>query len=184
MTSESSNAENRNATGIQARRSLGGHCAIERCAQPSYSTLPVCEDHAWDVWAEMNAHRDSLAEMAAAEGNRREWVNERITKDKAKMEAKHAGTDRTEPGTIYYLQLHGHVKIGYTTNLAVRIASYPPMATLVATHPGTQRLETDMHTKFRQYLSHGREWFYRVPELESHIDTVKKQFKQDARVTA
>lgn len=173
MTSEPFQMENRN-----------GHCASHRCGRAPHNNLPLCEDHAWDLWAEMNAQRESLAEMAAAEDRRRDWVNERIAKDKAKLDAKLAGTDKTEPGTIYYLQLHGHVKIGYTTNLAVRIASYPPMATLMATHPGTMRLEADMHTKFRQYLSHGREWFYRVPDIESHIETVKKQFKQDARVTA
>ena len=173
MTSEPFPSENRN-----------GHCASHLCGRSPHGNIPLCEEHAWDVWAEMNAQRESLAEMAAAEDKRRDWVNERIAKDKAKMEARQAGTDRTEPGTIYYLQLHGHVKIGYTTNLAVRIASYPPMATLMATHPGTKRLEADMHNRFRKCLSHGREWFYFVPELESHIGTVKKQFKQDARVTA
>lgn len=184
MSIEPSSADERNAPRIQDRATAYAHCSIERCSQAPIVNLPLCEDHAWDVWAEMSARRADLAELAAAQDKRREWAALRNAELKAKLEANKAGTNKSEPGTIYYLQVERQVKIGFTTDLDVRLKAYPPMARLLATHPGTLQTEASVHARFRGYLAGRREWFHNTPELESHMQSVRTTFKQDHRVTA
>lgn len=129
----------------------------------------------------MGARQGNLQEEAKAEEERRQWEELRVQEIRERMASSNVPTD---PGTIYYLQVEDQIKIGYTTNLNTRLAAYPPMARLLATHPGTKATEAFMHERFANLLSGRKEWFKASDEITAHINTVHKQFKQDRRVTA
>lgn len=80
------------------------------------------------------------------------------------------------PGSIYYLLVGDRVKIGFTTDLYQRMMQYPPFSELLALHPGTPKLEKEMHAKFTRYLADGREWFHPNEELTTHLAEVNEKF--------
>lgn len=185
MTSEALEWVRSNRPDITAVDELDGACGVKDCNHAQLETFPVCEQHAFDIWVEVSFFRMELAKAAAAhmrkesiEETKSRIIKEQLDSDRVKDERQQ------EPGTIYYLQIGEHIKIGYTTNLDVRLGAYPPMAKLLATHPGTRQTESSMHQRFSADISGGREWFRATPEIESHIQGVREQFKQDKRVTA
>jgi hypothetical protein len=119
-----------------------------------------------------------------AEQDRIEWRTQWAERVKERMESGAQAASRTQPGTIYYLQVEDKVKIGFTRDLNIRLQAYPPMARLLATHPGTYQLEADMHRKFAHHLTDRKEWFTVSDELTAHLEEVRANFKQDRRVTA
>lgn len=82
----------------------------------------------------------------------------------------------TAPGFVYYLQVGELIKIGYTQTPERRLKSYPPDSKLLAIHPGTIKTEQQVHHKFFNYLTHGREWFTPSEEITEHIQNVHEQF--------
>jgi hypothetical protein len=76
------------------------------------------------------------------------------------------------PGTIYYIRIGEHIKVGYAKNLDSRLSAYPPTATLLATHPGTRKDEQALHSLFTAHRVAGREWYAPAAELMAHIDRV------------
>lgn len=80
------------------------------------------------------------------------------------------------PGWIYYIQIDDRIKIGFSLDVKSRMRAYPPNAHLLAVHPGTKKLEREMHEQFRSALAAGREWFHRAPEVLEHIEQVVAQF--------
>lgn len=83
-------------------------------------------------------------------------------------------TRRAAPtdGTVYFLQVGGHIKIGWTSDMAKRMRTYPPNAVLLATHPGERKDELRLHRMFAVHCSHGREWYPLVPVILAHIKRV------------
>jgi len=75
-------------------------------------------------------------------------------------------------GTVYFLQVGGHIKIGWTSDMAKRMRTYPPNAVLLATHPGERKDELRLHKMFAVHCSHGREWYPLVPVILDHIKRV------------
>ena len=73
---------------------------------------------------------------------------------------------------IYYFRVGNRIKIGWTRNLAQRIATLMPEEVL-ATEPGLQRLETTRHHQFAQYRI-TREWFKDCPAIREHIATLSR----------
>ncbi|UYM26638.1 hypothetical protein SEA_BAUER_89 [Arthrobacter phage Bauer] len=185
MTSEAFEWVRRNRPDITAADVLDGACGVEDCNQPQLETFPVCEQHAFDIWFEVGFFRMDMRKAAEAHVRKDsvEKVKSQMLKEQLDLENYRADR-RRQPGTVYYLQIGDHIKIGYTTDLDVRLAAYPPMAKLLATHPGTRQTEASMHQRFAVHLADRREWFRASPEIESHIQTVREQFKQDRRVTA
>lgn len=184
MTIETPSWQEFNRPRLAARQGMHGMCGIEDCMQPAFKKLPLCESHAWDVWSEMSAESQSLAEKAQAEMRHRQWDEERSRAIRARMDANQKGTLGSDPGLIYYLQVEDQIKIGFTSNLSVRLAAYPPMARLLATHPGTYQTESAMHAKFAQHLAGRKEWFVDCDDIANHIQEVRRTFKQDRRVAA
>ncbi|MGN6245127.1 MAG: GIY-YIG nuclease family protein [Motilibacteraceae bacterium] len=96
-------------------------------------------------------------------------------------------TDRNKPapapappkpapeGTVYYVQVDAHIKIGWTSDLTKRMRGYAPTSRLLATHPGTRADEQRMHKRFAVHRTHGREWYAPVPSLLHHIELVKAE---------
>lgn len=80
------------------------------------------------------------------------------------------------PGWVYYIELDGLIKIGFSTNVANRMRAYAPTAKLLAAEPGTKKVERARHQHFGAYLARGREWFQDVPELRTWITTVITEY--------
>ncbi|UDL14911.1 G-I-Y Y-I-G endonuclease [Arthrobacter phage Sarge] len=182
MTIETAQPFDYKAPRLTANKRLHGDCAIDGCIFPHVHSLPLCEDHAYAAWAEVNGWRADKAASDKAEADRIAWRQQWV--DNVHERTKVAEETRTAPGTIYYLQVENLIKIGFTRDLSVRLQAYPPMARLLATHPGTFQLEADLHKKFSAHLADRKEWFLPHGALQEHIERVRQDFKQDKRVTA
>lgn len=75
-------------------------------------------------------------------------------------------------GVVYYVQVGGHIKIGWTSRLEQRMRSYPPNTILLAVHPGSRADEKQLHKRFAVHRSHGQEWYPLVPVILDHIKRV------------
>lgn len=72
---------------------------------------------------------------------------------------------------VYYVRKGDRIKIGYTSQLHVRMATLEPDA-LLAVEPGGTALEAHRHRQFRDARdlgSPGREWFRMTPALLAHV---------------
>lgn len=190
MTIEAARAILRKTEEHPVNRLYGGGCAMAACREPQFELFPTCEMHSWEIWAKLNKRDDSPQEKAIAEDIERSRL-QRLASDNAVLKSAVAETidamkasARTLPGTIYYLQVEDQIKIGFTSDLTIRLQAYPPMARLLATHPGTLETESGIHQKFASHLAGRKEWFHADPEIQAHIKTVHQSFKQDRRVTA
>lgn len=87
---------------------------------------------------------------------------------------------RTSPNkqhVVYYIGVRDEntVKIGTTANLTARLRSLASARAdggklvVLATEPGTYKLEAQRHTEFADSRKHG-EWFELTPALQAHID--------------
>lgn len=87
-------------------------------------------------------------------------------------------SDAPREGTVYFLRSGGHIKIGWTSDLAKRMRTYPPDSTLLAHHPGTRKDEQCLHRKFAVHRTHGREWYTLSPVILEHIKGVVAEHGQ------
>ena len=85
-------------------------------------------------------------------------------------------------GIVYFLQVGGHIKIGWTSNLTKRMHAYPPNALLLATHPGFRKDELRLHKMFAAHRSHGREWYPLAPVILEHIKRVVAKYGKPVEV--
>lgn len=85
-------------------------------------------------------------------------------------------------GTIYFVQVGGHIKIGWTSDLTKRMHAYPPNAILLAAHPGLRKDEWRLHKMFAAHRSHGREWYPLAPVILEHIKRVVAEHGQPDEV--
>lgn len=72
---------------------------------------------------------------------------------------------------VYYVRIGNRCKIGYTTNMANRMATINPEE-ILATEPGTVDLEQIRHREFARLRTHG-EWFRLEDPLTSHIERLR-----------
>jgi hypothetical protein len=82
---------------------------------------------------------------------------------------------RPKNGHVYYIELDGLIKIGFSTELARRIRHYPPTTKFLAAEPGESVLEKRRHAEFA-HLRHGgvkSEWFNDDPGLREHIRCIQ-----------
>lgn len=75
------------------------------------------------------------------------------------------------PGLIYFLRFGDRIKIGFTTNLHLRMQQIPHDE-LLATVAGTMADEKHLHARFAEHRLH-HEWFAAAPELLAHIEQIK-----------
>lgn len=83
-----------------------------------------------------------------------------------------------KPGAVYYVRLTGdRIKIGWTTNLAVRLATYRSRPEdLLAVEPGPKTLEAERHAQFAaERLDKRLEDFEMSERLAQHIATLNAQ---------
>lgn len=170
------------------KKRLVGICGFEDCKfNGGFLSLPLCEDHAWLAY---EALRRETVESEAREISRLQWIawdeEDRLKKEEQDRANSERWKNQTsiEAGFIYYLRVGDLIKIGYTRSIPDRLKAYPPHSTLLATHPGTLKVERQMHHKFLHQLKQGREWFEPAEDLLAHIESVKQDFKQSFLVTA
>lgn len=164
-----------------AKESLVDICGIADCIlDGGFHGTPMCEEHAWEVWAILDALKDYQVTRERAKKHmleREEALNREARKKAVNLAETWKSQRWIEPGWIYYLHVGGIVKIGYTTDLERRMKQYPPHSSLLAVHPGTPKLEREMHHKFLHLLANGREWFKVADDLTNHITDVRARFK-------
>lgn len=165
-----------------AKQSLVDVCGIEDCIMDGgFHGAPLCEDHAWQVWATLTAVKESDDDKRAAVKAITD-IEAKLADERKEARLLRESTWKTqrwiEPGWVYYLKVGDRIKIGYTQDLEQRMKQYPPHSELLATHPGTQKIEREMHHKFLHLLANGREWFTVEDELLAHIEKVRTDFKQ------
>lgn len=79
--------------------------------------------------------------------------------------------NRTKPtGLVYFIQFDQRIKIGYTTDLHLRLRALPHDKVL-ATLAGTMQLEKRLHRKFAHLRVVG-EWFTIGDDLLAYIDGI------------
>lgn len=163
-------------------------CGFEGCRfHGGYLGLPMCEDHAWQAFEILKNDASQSEAKERARQQRIDWDEaDRLKEAERELEYAERWKNQTsiEAGFIYYLRVGGLIKIGYTRSIADRLKAYPPHSTLLATHPGTLKVERQMHHKFLHQLKQGREWFEPAEDLLAHIESVKQDFKQSFLVTA
>lgn len=136
--------------------------------------LPLCSMHVGLVIKAYDEERHVAEQRVAA-------------REQAKIDAAARAVEKVEqgflleddepvPGWIYYVRLDGVIKIGYTKNLHRRIKEYAPTAVLLATEPGTPKLERQRHQHFGKDLAVGREWFTESDELTTWINTLVEAY--------
>ena len=80
--------------------------------------------------------------------------------------------DDPEDETVYYMRIGNRVKIGYTTNLELRLSSINPEELLV-TEAGGRLTEKRRHRQFSDLRTNG-EWFRYEGPLAEHIDELRR----------
>ncbi|WP_185972900.1 GIY-YIG nuclease family protein [Aeromicrobium piscarium] len=155
-------------------------CQLPNCDERAIrdrdgDSLGVCFDHGIAIWDYLDEHRatDILEEM-------RMLRRLRAAQD-AEDERRRVESIRQAPGWIYYVLVGDRVKIGYSVDVKRRLRAYPPDSPLLAVHPGTKQLESEMHEKFAGSRAAGREWFLDTPEMRQHIAEVVSQFGEPDR---
>lgn len=137
-------------------------CPVRGCAEPaSIVTAPLCLPHAIGIYERVHAHLQAQGQAHQEEQDRRA----RASRPKAAPRS----------GSVYYLLVDGFIKIGHATHVWERMRAYPPSSVLLAVEPGTTALERERHSRFAVHLAHGREWFRPNPELDAHIEDVRRR---------
>ena len=170
------------------KKRLVGICGFEDCKfNGGFLSLPMCEDHAWIAFEILKNEKTESEAKKRARQQMIEWEEEARQRDRearAKNAARWKNQTSIEAGFIYYLLVGELIKIGYTRRVEDRLKAYPPHSVLLATHPGTLKVEKQMHHKFLHHLANGREWFNQGEDLIEHINQAKQDFKQHELVAA
>lgn len=153
----------------EAKRTPG--CVWPGCDTPHLMIRvgALCWEHAELVADAVNESRVPVATRAKANAAIRR-------RNEAEGRARRAASRGQQPGWVYYLRIGDRVKIGYSVDVKERMRAYPPGSHLLAVHPGTKQLETEMHQRFAGSRAAGREWFRETPDLTEHIGQVLEQF--------
>lgn len=171
---------------IPATHDIWGHtvCHIhERKIKQLAVSLLVRRDIQLDVlslirWSDPAVRQEVYEHLTQVDPALRDrWV---------RTERRKATRATEENATVYYVHRAGHIKIGYTTNLAKRMTALArggdkrpecvgigPVE-LLHHHTGGPTSERQLHEKFASLHAAG-EWFRAAPELLAHIDRLKNR---------
>lgn len=151
-------------------------CIWPGCERPAVAAvMPICDEHAFRV------HDEVEAGLLAVQNARR--LNRQAEADARRSRQEQAVRDSKgdAPGWIYYLRIDDKVKIGYTGDITQRMRAYPPGTTVLAVHPGTPRMERELHRQFAAHLVQGREWFRPATEILDHCAAVVAEHGDPSR---
>lgn len=165
-------------------------CTFNHCyadASDRYG-LPLCDTCAETI-AERVDHINQTQREPSGPQQEKIWhLEEQVRQLTLTIEALRRPLPAPAPeppkqGTIYYLQVGPHIKLGWTANLHARMRKFPPNSKLLATHPGTRKDELKLHKRFAVWRSHGREWYPLVPVLLDHINRVVRDHGEPQTVS-
>lgn len=128
--------------------------------------FPICIKHASRLLAYLNDYAPS--------GLGSRIIVAARAVDQARAVAVERTARKPSVGHVYYVQIGKYIKIGHTSNLGQRLASYPPDARLLALEVGTPSLERQRHREFADDLLDRNEWFRPSPRLLAHIRKIKE----------
>jgi len=155
-------------------------CQWRKCPkegqQQTAIDLPFCHEHRQiiiDIGTKVSAIKVVVEEQRIAERVARQVQLVSIVEASAEP-------SQAKLGWLYFVQVDDLIKIGYTTNLYQRLCHYPPNAIVLATQPGTMKMEKALHGQFRFALAKGREWFHVRPEILEHIAGVVTNYGKPA----
>lgn len=134
-------------------------------------------DPRWDdYWKKRNEQEkvkniaDELKKQQTAENRKAGIEKAKITRYKNKY-----------PGFVYFIQGEngGAIKIGYTKNIESRLhtlqTSYPDALKVLCLIPGSTKIETNYHDKFKDIRLNG-EWFKPDKEIFDEIEILKEKY--------
>jgi hypothetical protein len=137
-------------------------CCFPRCHAPvsTIIELPLCDRCCVKVYRRVHAHMVDMSGTATP----------LLPPTGLRGAAGRPLHSKRTQGLVYYAQLGNRIKIGFTTNLAKRMAMVPHEHVL-ATVPGTITDEHREHARFAHLRTTG-EWFTDAPDLRAHIATL------------
>lgn len=134
------------------------------CNRPSMEGAPlaICFKHAMDTYSFLAAHLAAIPDETAAA----------ILAEPETRRLPAWRTDLPDGEHVYYIEVDGLVKIGYTSNLKQRLRDYPPSSVLLGVEVGGRDIERRRHAQFARYLKMGREWHSRSEEILRHVNEI------------
>lgn len=107
----------------------------------------------------------------------RQWLRNKfgVTPSKATM-----AQSRRARALVYFIRDRKRVKIGHSINPDMRMKVFftHSTLTLMATEPGGQKREAELHKHFARLRVNGtREWFHLKPELEEYVKSLETNDK-------
>jgi hypothetical protein len=114
----------------------------------------LCEFHADTIWHKVEWRDADTCDQITTGAEGREYTRAEARKKRAGERRKPAAM-----GQIYFVQVDGLIKVGWTSKLLDRIRAYGPKATLLANYPGTRSDEADLHRQLAPARFKGREWY-------------------------
>lgn len=82
---------------------------------------------------------------------------------------------------VYYMRMDRLIKIGWSTNIKLRVETIMPQG-VVAVEYGGRDVERARHKQFMDHHSH-LEWFWLREGLWDHIQNVRVDFEERSKVT-
>ena len=165
-------------TGISLNAVLRGQCSAPMCSRKTVedAPFPICMFHMRKVFD----YFDGFAELAKQVVAARYPVDPdeiRAEVLKANAEISRASHAKDEHSQVYYAEVNGAIKIGFTTNMKSRMGDMRiTLDRVLATEPGGRDLEGMRHRQFA-HLRRGRlEEFERAEDLLSHIAMIREHF--------
>ena len=111
---------------------------------------PLCASHAISVYMEVKAF---------------------ASRHPIRQHAKRPGRNTlNEPGSVYFMDIDGLIKIGFSTNVPQRAKQLG--GTVLATMAGTRKVERQMHARYGHLWIEG-EYFQPDPELMAEIERLR-----------
>lgn len=151
-----------------ARRWTGNLCGLDTIPDAPF---PLCEDHAREIYKHLLEKYPPLTSgvtSAEFELNSIKRGAEERRERRAQYEAAAAAQSQ-----VYYMRIHDHIKIGYSTNIRARCTQLRiSVDAVLATEPGDRKLEKRRHQQFAQERIGRREDFEPSERLMAHIDSV------------
>lgn len=141
-------------------------CTVSRgitsdCGAPVPEGMPysVCAKHAIKIFRYMQGMVDA-APASAKESAR----SHRAIPDKAPR--------RGVRDVVYYIEVDGLIKIGFSSDFARRLRQYPPSAKVLAVEDGGKDRERQMLTRFAYLRVARQEWHRKDSALMDHIKQI------------
>jgi hypothetical protein len=140
--------------------------------EPVDYALPLCPRHLTIIGKQAN-RRWVDPDIQAA---RAKYADQYVVKEiKARKDGELRRKNGGVPGQIYFVRQNGLVKVGWSSQLTVRLKDYGANVEVLCHFPGTRSDETNLHRQLRPYLAQGREWYMDCPLIRDVVAGYVKQ---------